>query len=85
MYFINKKKSLTNFPNIFKTKYDLISDYDFTLKYSRTNKFVCVQKPIVVYRKHKNSMSILNYEKQINQLEMWYNEEKNFFFLIKMI
>ena len=54
---IFKKKNLSNFPKIFNTKFDLISDFDFVLRHSKINEFLPIQKPLMVYRKHKNSMS----------------------------
>ena len=76
-----KKKNLNNFPNIFRTDFDLISDFDLITKFSKNNKIVCVQKPLFVYRKHGSSMSRINYYKQVEQMEKWLEEEKidNFF------
>ena len=71
---IFKKKNLSNFPKIFNTKFDLISDFDFVLRHSKINEFLPIQKPLMVYRKHKNSMSKKNFKNQILQMRNWIEE-----------
>ena len=72
---------MDNFPRIFFEKYDLISDFDFILKLSKNKIFRCVQKPLSFYRRHKKSMSIQNFEKQVTQMQKWFIDLKkqNFF------
>ena len=76
-----KREKLHNFPNIFSLKYDLISDFDFMIKFAKKNYFECVQKPIHYYRKHKNNMSLLNFKTQIDQMNLWISdcEERKIF------
>ena len=71
-----KRKKLNNFPKIFRTDLDLISDFDLITKFSKNNKIICVQKPLVIYRKHERNMSKVNYEIQVEQMKVWYEEEK---------
>ena len=77
---LNKKK-LLNFPNIFKTDLDYISDFDFITKFAKNNEFACVQLPLVTYRRHKKSMSKINFNKQVGEMGLWLEREKknNFF------
>tara|TARA_Y100000590_G_scaffold470153_1_gene662363 strand:+ start:4052 stop:4954 length:903 start_codon:yes stop_codon:yes gene_type:complete len=72
-----RKKSLKNFDEMFNTKYDLLADYDFVLRFSVDNYFECIQEPVACYRIHKNNMSNLEKEKQISQLKSWFNSIKS--------
>ena len=76
-----RKKKLENFPNVFSEKFDLISDFDFMIRFTKKNHFACVQKPLHFYRKHKNNMSLINFKKQIDQMILWSTiiEKENIF------
>ena len=76
-----KKNCLNNFPNIFDTTINHISDFDFTLKLAKQHKFLCVQKPIYTCRKHKKNFSNNILKDQANQFEKWMiqNKEEGFF------
>ena len=41
-----KKKLIKNKKTIFDTNFDMLSDMDFILKYSKDHKFGCVQEPV---------------------------------------
>ena len=71
-----RKKNLERFPNIFLEKYDLISDFDFMIRFAKKNYLACVQKPLHYYRKHNNNMSLINFKAQIDQMIMWSNNIK---------
>lgn len=66
-----RKKKLESFPNIFSEKYDLISDFDFMIRFARKNYIACVQKPLHYYRKHNSNMSLINFKTQIDQMVLW--------------
>lgn len=68
-----KKNSFENFPNVFNTRYDLISDFDFILRYTYKNNIFSIQKPLFVYRKHEKNMSKINYAKQVLEMRDWLN------------
>ena len=76
-----KRNCLNNFPNVFDTKINYISDFDFTLKLAKKNKFLCVQKPIYTCRKHKKNFSNNILKDQAYQFENWMiqNKEECFF------
>ena len=78
---ILKKSALKNFPNIFNTKKDFISDFDLIFNLAKKYKFACVQKPLSTYRKHKYNYSNFIFDKQIKQMDDWIKmkKEKNFF------
>lgn len=71
-----KKNTLKNFPNIFDTSNDYIADFDFTLKFAKENIIGCVQKPIYVYRKHKQNFTNFILDDQILQFEDWLNKKR---------
>lgn len=71
-----RKSTLKNFPNIFDTSNDYIADFDFTLKFAKENIIGCVQKPIHVYRKHKQNFTNFILDDQILQFEDWLNKKK---------
>ena len=78
---IFRVSKLTGFPKIFNERYDYISDFDFALRLSKHNKFDKIDLPLFTYRKRKNSMSDLNLDKQVYQMETWSLEmlKNNFF------
>ena len=73
-----RKSYLDNFDNVFSVKYDLLSDFDFVIKFSLKAKIDCVQEPVAIYRRHKNQLQRIYSHKQIEQLEKWYSNIKNF-------
>ena len=70
---IIRKKYLQNIKKVFNTQYDLLADYDFVINFSIKNKFECVQNPVVCYRLHEKSTSLILINKQISQLKLWYS------------
>ena len=58
-------------------------DYDFWLKINKIKdiKIGHLQKPIYIYKKHKNNMSLTNFKTQIEQMILWnanLKKENNF-------
>ena len=76
-----RRKYLENFPNIFNFEYNMLSDYDFVLRFSKRYKFDCVQKPVGTYRIHRGNLSNKYLEQHIDQFKKWlkYNSKTNFF------
>tara|TARA_A100001015_G_C15003274_1_gene719514 strand:- start:159 stop:1055 length:897 start_codon:yes stop_codon:yes gene_type:complete len=76
-----RKKSIKNLNKIFNDKYNLISDFDFILHFSKKNYFACVSKPLAYYRIHNDQLQKKELINQAIQFCNWYNEkkiEKNF-------
>jgi glycosyltransferase involved in cell wall biosynthesis len=80
---ILKKSTLKNFPNIFNTKKDFISDFDLIFNLAKKYKFACVQKPLSTYRKHKYNFSNFIFDRQIKQMDYWIKIKKKNSFLNK--
>ncbi len=71
-----RKKFLNIGTEIFNTSYDMLSDMDFILKYSKKFKFECVQEPLAIYRQHDDQLQNKNMEKQTKQMLKWYEDIK---------
>ena len=53
-----KKQFIKNKKAIFDTNFDMLSDMDFILKFSKDHKFSCVQEPVAIYRQHENQLQV---------------------------
>ena len=58
----------------FKTKYNIIGDFDFFVKMSIKNKIGCIQKPLAYYRLHDSNFSKKNLKMYLNEMSQWINE-----------
>ena len=58
------------FKKKFNKNYNIIGDFDYFIRLSLSEKFYCIQKPLMYFRKHKN-----NYSKKIytfsSELDNW--------------
>ena len=72
-----RKKFIENIDNTFDTKYDLLADFDFVIKFSLKYKFDCIQEPIAIYRRHENQLQRRLFEKQLEQIENWFTKATN--------
>ena len=73
---ILRKKFLEENKDIFNTKFNMLSDLDFVLKFSKKHKFNCIQEPLAIYRQHENQLQNINLDKQVEQMLNWYEEIK---------
>lgn len=73
-----RKDIFKNKKLVFDKQYNIIGDFVFFTKISRDINFSCIQKPLLIYRVHKNSLSNKNYQMHINELKLWYKQQ-NFF------
>ena len=55
------KNKLDNFPNIFSEKFDLISDFDFMIRFVKKIIWHVFKNLYIYYRKHNNNMSLTNF------------------------
>jgi len=62
--------------NFFNTRFNIIGDFDFFTRLSKNNYFSCLQRPLSIYRIHKESFSNKNYQMHINELKFWLKKEK---------
>ena len=73
---ILRKKFLEENKDVFNTKFNMLSDLDFVLKFSKKHKFNCIQEPLAIYRQHEEQLQNKNLEKQVEQMLNWYEEIK---------
>ena len=58
----------------FDERFEIIGDFDLTLKLSKNNVFGVIHEPLSYYRFHEKNFSLLNKKKHFNELTIWYNE-----------
>jgi glycosyltransferase involved in cell wall biosynthesis len=61
--------------DFFNKKFNIIGDFDFFTALSRNTYFACIQRPLSIYRVHKESFSNKNYQMHINELKFWLNKQ----------
>ena len=71
-----RKKCLDLKKDIFDIKFDLLSDMDFILRFSKKFEFDCVQNPVAIYRQHQDQLQNKNLKKQAKQMSKWYEKIK---------
>ena len=71
-----RKKFINDKKDIFDTNFDMLSDMDFILRFSKKYKFDCVQEPLAIYRQHEDQLQNKNIDKQVAQMSKWYEKIK---------
>jgi len=71
-----RKRFINDKPNIFDINFDMLSDMDFILRFSKKYKFACVQEPLAIYRQHEDQLQNKNMDKQVSQMSEWYEKIK---------
>ena len=69
-----RKKFIEDMENVFNTKFDMLSDMDFILRFSKKYDFECVNYPIATYRIHKDQLQNKNFLIQADQFNEWYEK-----------
>ena len=65
--------------NSFDSKLNVIGDFEFFISLSLEKKIGCIQKPLAIYRIHKNNFSKKNYNIYIRELSNWIKVNNKFF------
>ena len=60
----------------FKSKYNIIGDFDFIIRSSLKFKIGCIQEPLAYYRIHTSNYSISKRKLHINELSRWILDNK---------
>ena len=74
--YVIRKKALENLKYHFNNDFHIIGDYDIYTRLAIKWKFNCVQVPIAFARIHGQNESLLNRNKEIDEMKIWYNEVK---------
>ena len=74
---IFRKKIIKNLSKIFDERFSIIGDFDFFLKLSKSHYFHYISRPLSYYRIHDKNFSSVYKEKEMDEFNMWANENKN--------
>jgi glycosyltransferase involved in cell wall biosynthesis len=78
---IVRKKHLVDLRVIFNNDYNYIGDFDLVIRLASKFKMARSHNPVSIHRVHDNNLSFHNYDSQAQELQKWYNENKNFFLI----
>ena len=62
----------------FDENFNIIGDFDFFTRISKSTYFAKIQDPLLIYRIHENSFSNKNYQMYINEFKLWLKKQKLF-------
>ena len=74
---IFRKKIIKNLSKIFDERFSIIGDFDFFLKLSKSHYFHYISTPLAYYRIHDKNFSSMYKEKEMDEFNIWVNENKN--------
>ena len=74
--YVVRKKSLDSLKYHFNDHFHIIGDFDLNIRLAAKWKINCVQDPIAIARIHGQNESLLNKNKEIDELKIWYDEIK---------
>ena len=72
-----RKKSYAELKKKFDERFSIIGDFDLFLRLSKIFKFESVQAPLAYYRLHGKNLSTIYKEKEIEELNIWLQENKD--------
>ena len=74
--YVVRKKFLDYGKYNFNKNYHIIGDFDLNIRLASQYKINCIQEPVAFARRHKNNESLINKNKDIDELKIWYEENK---------
>ena len=74
--YIVRKKSLDSLEYYFNKHFHIIGDFDLNIRLAAKWKVNCVQDPVATVRIHGQNVSLLNKNKEIDELKIWYDKMK---------
>jgi len=75
---IFRKSIINNFTEVFDERFSIIGDFDFFLKLSKKHYFHYIDIPLASYRIHDKNFSSIYKEKEMEEFNLWANDnEKN--------
>ena len=67
-----RKSFMKNDLKSFDTKYNLLSDFDYILRFSKSYKIDYIKDILAVYYQHQNQLQVKNISAQASQLNDWF-------------
>ena len=74
--YVIRRKSLESLDYHFNKRFHIIGDFDLNIRLAVKWKIDCVQDPVATLRIHGQNVSLLNKNKEIDELKIWYDEMK---------
>ena len=74
--YVIRKKSLDSLDYHFNKHFHIIGDFDLNLRLAAKWKVNCVQDPVATARIHGQNVSLLNKNREIDELKVWHNKMK---------
>ena len=74
--YVIRKESLESLKYCFNNNFHIIGDFDLNIRLAAKWKIDCVQEPIATARIHGRNESLLNKNKEIDELKIWYDQIK---------
>jgi|TARA_B110000438_G_scaffold278492_1_gene302110 glycosyltransferase involved in cell wall biosynthesis len=74
---IFRKNIIKDLNKIFDERFSIIGDFDFFLRLSKKYYFYYIGVPLAYYRIHNKNFSSLHKEKEMDEFNIWLNENKN--------
>ena len=74
---IFRKNIIKSLSKIFDERFSIIGDFDFFLKLSKKHYFHYISIPLAYYRIHDKNFSSIYKEKEMDEFNIWANENKN--------
>ena len=71
-----RKKFYNKLEKKFDNRYSIIGDFDLFLRLAKICHFESIQRPLAFYRLHGQNLSTVIKEKEVEEMEMWLNENK---------
>jgi glycosyltransferase involved in cell wall biosynthesis len=68
---IVRRKCFFSMDKQFDISYNIIGDFDLTIRIAAKYKIECIQDPLAIYRYHEESISFQQRDKQIDEMEKW--------------
>jgi len=72
-----RKNIIKNLSKIFDERFSIIGDFDFFLKLSKKHYFHYIDTPLAYYRIHDKNFSSIYKEREMDEFNIWVNENKN--------
>ena len=71
-----RRKHYLKLEKKFDERFTIIGDFDLFLRLSKLYLFKSIQNPLAYYRLHGRNLSIINVNKEIEELDVWLRENK---------
>jgi len=69
-----RKSCLNKLDYTFNNNFHIIGDFDLNIRIATTYKISCVQQPVAYLRFHDKNESLINKDKEIQELKIWRDE-----------